>query len=336
MGQLKPVTVTRFCVTGTIEEDLFSHIDSAAVAAKKGCCDNYVIADFNDKAPAAPKREEANGNKSHEGEEDEVNDIQVTGTLSPNEQLRRKFQSAQENADVISLDDDNDNTAAASPSTNGEEEEHVEDDDDVNDVKVTDIVSPNERIRRKFQKAHENGEVLLCLDPDDDKEDRDPTVKVEPMIGGKRPPQDADLREAKQMKTEQQYETNQAADPEATTSVNDTPAPHGSSIASVSSGSSAGITPDRNQGIVSGFTAVRDLLWRLGLSEYAPNFLEKGFDDLDWLCRFAQDPVALENLSSSVGFKPGHAVRFQFGLIKEAFTQTSAASAGADLESNWI
>jgi Helicase conserved C-terminal domain len=332
IGQLKPVTVTRFCVTGTIEEDLFSEMDSAAVCAKKGSCDNYVITDFNSKAAVVPKREETNFAVNHEegDEDDALNDIEITDTVSPDEQLRRTFQKAQENGNVISLDDDNDDKAVTTPSTSSEEEEK---EDDENDGKVTDTVSPSERIRRKFQNAQENGNVI-CLDPDGDKEDRDPIVKLECTTDGKRPNRDAD-RESKRMRSEQHTHSQTSGQSDHT---NFTPAPPGSIVASVSSGSSVGGTPDSDQGHIdkAGFSAVWDLLWRLDLSEYTRNFWDCGFDNLEALYQFSRDPVDMEKLAAMVGFKPGHAVRFQVGLSKEASIHTAAASTAADPDSSWI
>ena len=79
------------------------------------------------------------------------------------------------------------------------------DDKDDDDIEVTDTVSPSERIRRKFQNAQENGNVI-CLGPDGDKEERDPNVKLEPIVDGKRLDQDA-KRESKRMRREQQEDS---------------------------------------------------------------------------------------------------------------------------------
>jgi Helicase conserved C-terminal domain len=332
MGQLKPTTVTRFCVTGTIEEDLFSEIDSAAVSAKKGSSDNYVITDFDSKAAAVPKRVAKTIKTTQEEEDDDINDIEITDTVSPGERLRRTFQEAQENGNVISLDDDNDDKAFTTPFTSSEEEEK-EDDKDDDDVKVTDTVSPNERIRRKFQNAQENGNII-CLDPDGDKEQRDPNIKLEPITDGKRLHQDA-KRESKRMRREQQEDSQASVQPDHATF---TPAPPGSAVASVSSGSSVGCTPDSDQGNIdkSGFSGVRDLLRRLDLSEYTRNFWDCGFDNLEALYQSSHDLTTMASIFVRVGFKPYHAARFHGGLSKEAAAHTVAASMPADPESSWI
>ena len=58
MGQERPVMVTRFCVTGTIEEQLFAQIDAAAASALlfRASDSNYVIQDCH---KAAPKNEKS-------------------------------------------------------------------------------------------------------------------------------------------------------------------------------------------------------------------------------------------------------------------------------------
>lgn len=39
---------------------------------------------------------------------------------------------------------------------------------------------------------------------------------------------------------------------------------------------------------------------------------------MEWLFDIAGDAAVMEKLASDVGFKPGHAIRFQFVLTKEA------------------
>ena len=99
-----------------------------------------------------------------------------------------------------------------------------------------------------------------------------------------------------------------------------------------------GGTPKSDQGNIdkSGFSAVRELLRRLDLSEYTRNFWDCGFDNLEALYQSSHDLTAMTSIFVRVGFKPYHAARFHGGLSKEAGAQTEAASMAADPESSWI
>lgn len=63
---------------------------------------------------------------------------------------------------------------------------------------------------------------------------------------------------------------------------------------------------------------VRDFLERCHLSEYASKFEENGYDCIDWLYDCVEKPLILETLCNSVGFKPGHDIRFKHLLSMEA------------------
>ena len=63
---------------------------------------------------------------------------------------------------------------------------------------------------------------------------------------------------------------------------------------------------------------VANLLDRFDLSQYKEKFLESGYDNIGWLHEHANDGDAMNVLSQTVGFKPGHAIRFRHNLAKEA------------------
>jgi len=107
MGQKRPVMVTRFCVTGTIEEQLFSQIDAAAESTLTRASDsNYVIQDCNKAAPENKKPIAAAAAAKIESSNDD--DIEITAAVSASERIRLTFQNAKENGNVISLDLDDD------------------------------------------------------------------------------------------------------------------------------------------------------------------------------------------------------------------------------------
>lgn len=98
MGQDKPVTVTRFCVVGTLEEELFDAIDQAAQAKVKKAYDtNYVIARSSMEAPLAKKAARMVDTE-----------VKVTQTITHCERLKLSYQQAQQAGDVIELLDDED------------------------------------------------------------------------------------------------------------------------------------------------------------------------------------------------------------------------------------
>ena len=75
-------------------------------------------------------------------------------------------------------------------------------------------------------------------------------------------------------------------------------------------------TPGRE--MLRGMLAVRGLLERACLDRYADAFEDAGYDDLPHLVSLASNETALDALSAHVHFKPGHAVRFNDYLAKEA------------------
>ena len=107
MGQTKPVTVTRFCVVGTVEEGMFNAIDQAEKAkAKKAKDSSYVIVNSDMEAPVPQKRAKQNPD----------NDVQVTAAITQAERLEQSFQQAKQKGVVIDLlDGDEDSVNDAVP-----------------------------------------------------------------------------------------------------------------------------------------------------------------------------------------------------------------------------
>lgn len=68
----------------------------------------------------------------------------------------------------------------------------------------------------------------------------------------------------------------------------------------------------------TGMVEVRLFLDRCQLALYEAKFEANGYDSLQWLYDIASDTAVMEKLATDVGFKPGHAIRFQHVLTKEA------------------
>ncbi len=103
MGQEKAVTVTRFCVEGTIEEDLFQQIDEAAAKLEKRSNDsNYecenALMELNEEAFV--------------GEEED--DVLLTDSISPTERIARMTADVKKHGQVIEILDDDDDAYADS------------------------------------------------------------------------------------------------------------------------------------------------------------------------------------------------------------------------------
>ena len=77
------------------------------------------------------------------------------------------------------------------------------------------------------------------------------------------------------------------------------------------------VTPP-SQGHNWKFLEMRQFLQNLDLEEYCECFEEFGYDNINELCSLASNHTVMEKLSTTVGFQPGHAVRFQMALADEA------------------
>ena len=90
MGQTQPVAVTRFCVTGTLEEDLFDEIDRAREKRNIRAMDtSYVIQSATKLAEKVEICEDC--------------DIEVTAAMSKLDRLDQDLKEAEANGDVIEL-----------------------------------------------------------------------------------------------------------------------------------------------------------------------------------------------------------------------------------------
>lgn len=257
MGQDRPVTVTRFVVEGTLEEDLFKEIDKVAQhqAIQAQNDSQYVIQN---------SRHQAVVNPCLTGTNDD-GDVQVTAAVSGEERLRREFQKAKEMGNVICIDCEDEGQAPeqeklheATSAIKVEGGKHLADD----------LTSPNQTKRQRLE------------------------VSVPPLMNSVTGHQ------------------NEAA------------------VVSPSERECGPSTP--STGLVNNSrvrtSALKDMLRRFDLSDYESKFLEKGYDSVSWLQQVANDVVVMETLASSVGFKPGHAVRFQVCLTREAAAASKTSS----------
>jgi hypothetical protein len=74
----------------------------------------------------------------------------------------------------------------------------------------------------------------------------------------------------------------------------------------------------------AGIKGIKQLLRRFDLSEYEDTFVESGYDSVSSLYELAENVDYMEKLAFIVGFKPGHAIRFQCKLLKEAECESTA------------
>ena len=104
MGQEHPVQVTRFCVMGTLEAELFDEIDTAANKAKaRASNSSYVIQDADKFIPVNKRTCALNDSKKDDDEE-----IEMTQAISGEERLRQELKKAEDNGEVITISEDSD------------------------------------------------------------------------------------------------------------------------------------------------------------------------------------------------------------------------------------
>ena len=116
IGQTKPVTVTRFCVEGTLEAKLWDQIDDASARISKRDDDQtYVITEGKDQTLARQVTiETADDIQAHEEEDDDG--IEMGETTTEEDRIKRRMEEARENGTEINLtladdgDDDNEET----------------------------------------------------------------------------------------------------------------------------------------------------------------------------------------------------------------------------------
>ena len=78
----------------------------------------------------------------------------------------------------------------------------------------------------------------------------------------------------------------------------------------------------------SGMRGVNVLLARARVLAYSADFDAAGYDDLPYLLSLHGQPERLALVAFHVGFKPGHAARFQMELGRFATATAAGARAG--------
>jgi hypothetical protein len=76
--------------------------------------------------------------------------------------------------------------------------------------------------------------------------------------------------------------------------------------------------------VMDGMDGVRSLLATARVEQYAPSFEESGYDDLPFLLSIAHNRSRLDELHRHVGFKPGHAARFEHELVNKVGKRSPA------------
>ena len=297
MGQERAVTVTRFCVTGTMEEVMFERIDTAAFESRQRSNDaSYVIEGANKVLPIQAK-----------ADTDSTNDVQLTQSFSAAERVQREFTKAKEEGLIVELLDSEDEDENASSS------------------RVTPIAS-----------RPVAGRV---------------TVKMEPKSTGKRATSEVDKNSpSKRVKSATEDCPSEASllDSNTDTAVVDaTEARANEQLATVSppaSQSTPSVSQNEDENTdelieasvgsdeptddmdSTGMAEVKLFLERSQLSMYEGKFEESGYDSLKWLYDIVNDVPLLEKVVTDVGFKIGHAIRFQTMLSKEAMKAKQPAT----------
>lgn len=72
--------------------------------------------------------------------------------------------------------------------------------------------------------------------------------------------------------------------------------------------------------------SIEELLQKFELSQYVDVFLEHGYDSVLWLLEVSADDRIVKKIVADVGFKRGHAVRFQHKLVQEAEARRQIAT----------
>jgi len=119
MGQDKPVTVTRFCVEGTLEAALYSEIDRASSRITKRDDDQtYTITEGTDTMLARQVTIESADMGQDQDEEEDDDGIEHMETSTEEDRIKRRMEEARLNGTVIEVDDeDGDDSADAEESS---------------------------------------------------------------------------------------------------------------------------------------------------------------------------------------------------------------------------
>jgi hypothetical protein len=288
MGQERPVTVTRFCVKGTLEAALFREIDQAAAKKQEKARDTtYAIEGFHKTAPKVEQKPAV----------EKDNDIEVTDSLTQEERLQRSFQEAEAKGDVVvMLDLDDEDDDASSKKT------------PVTKALTAKAISPGSGARVKQEPVSGKRTEIETDNPG-------PTPKR--------------ARRISRIAALETPDTSAVASTPSPTSTRATVTPLLTREVSMEDSPETFAANRRKEAIrrwvEDGETAnmreasIRKLLGGFDLLEYAEKFVETGYDhSISWLYKMAEDVDAMEKLAETVGFKPGHAIRFQTNLAKEA------------------
>ena len=338
MGQTKPVTVTRFCVVGTLEEPLFAAIDNAAkTKAQKANDATYVIAksDLEHAPPTAATRKKRLNAKSD-------TEVQVTESLSQAERLKRSLQQAQQAGTVIDLldsdDEDNENAAvkqenavaptpalqalppkvkteaAETKETNNEPKENESAKDPPTDNAQ---LGPTEAVLPKLvlQPAQEsNGMEFLSTSSDATQTTTDSSVKRSVGFSCNSSVDDSSEQPGPTKRARNDDNEHVGTQPPLGHTATATITPH---KANPTTATSSTATPSPLASEVSmERLLVQELLRRMDLVEYQTEFVQLGHT-VSWLYENAGDLKLMEDLANRVGFTAGHAIRFQSFLLNE-------------------
>lgn len=298
MGQERAVTVTRFCVTGTMEEIMFEHIDNAAFESRQRSNDaSYVIEGANKVLPVKEKTDK-------EG----TNDVQLTQSFSAAERVQREFTKAQEEGLIVELLDSEDEDDEYTPSS------HVTPISNrpiAGRVTVkTEPKSTGKRPTGKLDKNPPSKRVKLTEDCASVASPFDAnTDSVNTTIKGTAVP-DATEETAREQLATVSPPSSQSIPPVLQNANENT-----DELIAVSVRSPKPTDDDKDS---AGTDGVKLFLERSQLSIYKDKFEENGYDNLKWLYDIANDATLLEKVATDVGFKIGHAIRFQTMLFREA------------------
>ena len=299
MGQERPVTVTRFSVTATVEEVLFDRMDFAALESHQMSNDaSYVIEGAH---KVLSHKQQSSVDKNAE-------EVQLTESVSAAERVKREFVHAKEKGIVVEL---------------------LDSDDEVETEKQTLCAVPNERSvpvgpeAVKIEPTSTNNNKRAACEINGDSESAS-----SPKRG--RDNENESVAETPSDRNESKVDDKCVSTAESETKTFSPPASQEPEVDSELGNESGIVTTDvrrspsstsgeeRSDEEYPGMLQVKLLLERCQLYEYEVKFQEKGYDCLDWLYEVASDSKVLEKIASDVGFKPGHEICFQHMLTKEA------------------
>ena len=333
MGQDRPVTVTRFCVVGTLEEELYKAIDEATDRRLKKAADTTYTIEASDKQAGTIKQ-------AATSKQTGADDVEVTESLTQSERLAKSLKEAEANGDVIDLldddsDDDNENKKPPASSNNNilqpitpivKKEPGVMRSSNpkrmgIDQADVSECLYPSKRIcttQPSLASSESTTNVDTCMESTSHS-NNDPTLATSTTTTGA-----AATTPFRSLVEDRAHTVTPFAREDSLEDIS----PSESSTNSKASTSSVTTTIPMAAAAVAASQLdysrkgkeddIETLLRRLDLLQYKDAFLDSGYDNVPWLYEHAQDMKLMESLCDIVGFKPGHAIRFQTGLVKEA------------------